>query len=76
MSDFINIKEAEKLYPDEWLLFDVVECDEMYCPVEGRLLAHSKSRKEIHQVATKVKPKYGFTTYTGEPVPEGHEIIL
>jgi hypothetical protein len=76
MEDLVNIKECEKLYPDEWLLFEVVEVDEMNRPLKGRLLAHSKDRDEVHKVAMDVKPKIGYTTYSGELIPKDMAVAL
>ena len=76
MEDLVNIKEYEKLYPDEWLLFEVIEVDEMNRPIKGRLLAHSKDRDEVHKVAMDVKCDHDYITYTGEPIPKDIVVAL
>lgn len=76
MKDLVNIPECEKLYADEWLLFEVIEVDEMNRPIKGKLLAHSKDRDELHKVAMSSKSKELYCTYTGEPIPKDMAIAL
>jgi len=76
MKDLVNIKECEKLYPDEWLLFEVTECDDRNQPVKGILLAHSKDRDEVHKVAVKCDAKHIYIPYTGEPIPKDMAVAL
>ena len=76
MEDTVNIKEAEKLYPDEWLLFEVVEVDEKNKPVKGRLLAHSKEKDEIYKADMQTRCADGYITYTGELIPKDMAVVL
>lgn len=76
MSEVVDIAEESKIYADEWLLFEVTELDESQCPVSGRLLCHSKSRDEIHEVAMKNVGKDLMTAFTGEPVPPDMYVVL
>lgn len=78
MTDIVNIKEIEKLHPDEWLLFEVVEGDEQNHPVKGRLLAHSKDRNEVHKAALheRSKDKLLYTFFSGECVPKDVAVAL
>ena len=76
MSEIAVIAEESKKHADEWLLFEVTELDEHQCPVKGRLLCHSKSRDEIHEVAMRNFGKDLMTTFTGEPVPPDMYVVL
>lgn len=76
MAEIISIRECEKLYPDEWLLFEVMEYDEQHLPLKGRLIAHSKDRDEIQKSALQIKPATGYTLYSGDPIPEGMAVVL
>ncbi len=76
MLEIVNIKECEKHHPDEWLLFEVVECDEHNHPVKGMLLAYSKDRDEIHNVAMTSQAKELFCYYNGDPIPKDMAVAL
>ncbi|MFA0749871.1 MAG: hypothetical protein SLRJCFUN_000274 [Candidatus Fervidibacter sp.] len=64
--DIVLIPEAEKQYPDEWLLFEIVELDEHGSPLRGRLLAHSPDRSVIDEVLLKTRPTRFYIVWTGE----------
>ena len=70
MEETSNIAEIEAQYHDEWLLFEVLETDEWDRPVKGRLLCHSKSRDDIHQVAMAKRCRDGFRPIS-QPVGGG-----
>ncbi len=76
--DVVDIAQEWKKYEDEWVLFEVTEVDERNEPVRGRLLCHSRSRDEIHEVIMRErKPGVRLkTVFTGPPVPPGMELIL
>lgn len=76
VSGIVNIKDCEKLYPDEWLLFEVAECDEKNQPVKGKLLAHSKDRDEIHQIDMQHKKALTYAFFNGEEVPKDMAVAL
>ena len=76
MADIVDIAEETKKYKDEWLLFDVVEVDELDRPVKGQLLCHSESRDEIHEVAMRHRDKDLKITFVGERVPAGGYAVL
>jgi hypothetical protein len=78
MPETLDIDTLEKQYPDEWLLIEVEETDAVDVPVKGKLLCHSKSRDEIHEVIMKVRApeKDLYISYTGDPVPPGMAVVL
>ncbi len=71
MSEIVSIEEEKEGHENEWLLFEVTEVDVSRGPVKGRLLCHSKSRKEVHRAAMQVREKETFVFFTGDPVPPG-----
>jgi hypothetical protein len=67
--NFVIIAEMEKLYPDEWLLFEVVETDEQNQPIKGRLLAHSPDPDAVVKVLLETDCAHTYHYYNGEPMP-------
>ena len=55
MEEIATIEEFETKYPDEWLLMEVLGENDLGEPTKGKLIAHSKLRDEIHEVAKKLK---------------------
>ncbi len=80
MPEIVDIEEESKKYDDEWLLFEVTQVTEQDLPVKGRLLCHSKSRDEIHEVIMRERDsasELGFRTFfTGDPVPADTYVVL
>lgn len=80
MPEVVDIDQESKKYEDEWVLFEVTEVDEHHLAVKGRLLCHSKSRDEIHEVIMKVRDsasELGLRTFfTGDPIPLDTYVIL
>lgn len=76
MAEVVDIEEETGKYKDEWLLFDVTEVDEIDRPVKGRLLCHSESRDEIHEVIMRRRKGDLMTTFTGELVPPDTYVVL
>ena len=76
--DIVDIAEESKKYEDEWVLFVVTEVDEHDEPARGRLLCHSRSRDEIHEVAMKHRDEgLGLMPrFVGDPVPSDMIVIL
>ncbi len=77
-ADIVEIEEERRRHKDEWLLFEVTDTEDPGRSAKGRLLSHSKSRDEIHEVSMRER-KPGVclkTVFTGPPVPPGMEFIL
>ncbi|MGQ9627406.1 MAG: hypothetical protein ACUVV0_10950 [Anaerolineae bacterium] len=65
-NEVVLIAEVEKLYPDEWLLFEVVETDEMNRPIKGRLLAHSPDYDYVKYKLLEAECYHTYLYYNGE----------
>ncbi len=76
MPDIVDIAEEEKKHTDEWLLFEVTEVTEQNLPVKGRLLCHSRSRQEIHEVAMRHPDSDLKTTFVGRREPPNTMVAL
>jgi len=51
----MKIDEIKKKYRDECVLIKVLKVDEFGRPIEGEVIAHSKSRDEIYEKQRKIK---------------------
>lgn len=67
--NIVIIAEMEKLYSDEWLLFEVVETDEQNQPIKGRLLAHNPDHDAVVKVLLETDCAHTYHYYNGEPMP-------
>ncbi|MFQ6059262.1 MAG: hypothetical protein ACE5MB_10350 [Anaerolineae bacterium] len=74
--EIVLISEVETLYPDEWLLFEVVETDEMNRPIKGRLLAHTPDRELAEEAFLEAEAEHVYFYYNGEPLPKGMSAAL
>ena len=69
------IEQIKKKYKDEWLLIRVEKTNELNQPIEGTLIAHSKSRDEIYEKMKKVQG-HTYTVYAGEIPTEGYAVAF
>ena len=78
MPEIVDIAEESKKYPDEWVLFAITKADDSHRAVEGRLLCHSRSREEIHEVAMRHRGEgLGLQfVFTGDPIPPDMVAVL
>ena len=78
MPEVVDLAEEVGRHEDEWLLFEVTDTDERGRSVRGRLLCHSRSCDEMHEVAMRERKPWVCmkTVFTGPPVPPGMEFIL
>ncbi|HKB01659.1 MAG TPA: hypothetical protein VKD90_05535, partial [Gemmataceae bacterium] len=69
-------REAETLFPNEWVLMDNTEpvTDGNY---RGRVLAHGKDKTEIlRQAKGQTLPREVVVFFTGPVVPPGMKVLL
>ncbi len=76
MCETLDIAEETARYEDEWLLFEVVETDEVDQPVKGRLLRHSRNHQEIYEEAAKHPGLDLQFVFAGDPFPPDAVVIL
>jgi hypothetical protein len=70
----LTIEEMEQKYPDEWLLIVDCELSENTELLSGKVVAHSKIRKEIRDVSGHYTGRVA-THYTGK-LPDGVIYVL
>ena len=71
-----DILQIEERYPDEWLLFEVYETDELGRPARGNLRAHSPSRAALYEFLHKIEVKLPYVTYSGPRPRKGMAAVL
>ena len=71
----MRVDEIKKKYRDEWVLIRVTKVDEFGVPIEGEVLAHSKSRDEIYEKQRQIKGDLAII-YTGEIPKEGYVVAF
>lgn len=74
-AQMMTMEEIEKQFDGEWVILEdpiVNEQDEI---IGGKLLAHSKNRDEVYQVALQQRPKHAASIYLG-PMPDNIAINL
>jgi len=60
-----SIDSIKRKYTDEWVLISDYETDEFSAPLNGVVVAHSKSREEIYNLQMEID-KDLCIYYTGE----------
>ena len=71
MAEELTIEEIEKRHIDEWVAVEVT-AKEKGEPVKGKVLFHSKNKKEVWANVPPSKGKEIYIFYTGEPIEEGY----
>ena len=72
INEHLTIEEMEKQYPDEWLLIVDYELSENTELLSGRLVAHSKSRKEIRDISMNYIGRVAVHSTRKTPVGVGY----
>ena len=68
----LTIEEMEQKYPDEWLFIVDYELSENTELLSGRLVAHSKSRKEIRDLSIDFTGRVAVHSTRKTPVGVGY----
>lgn len=69
-----KIDTLKKKHKKEWLLIRPTKIDKLSNPLQGILLAHSKSRDEIYHLAKKVK-EHIYITFADDFLPKGYAVV-
>jgi hypothetical protein len=75
LEEYMKLKDAKRKYKGEWLAFQVKKEGEEE-ELEGKLLSHTKGKKELHQNLRKKKTKKAYITYAGPIVKPGYAVIF
>jgi hypothetical protein len=80
MNELLAIREIFERYPDEWVCVEETEWDPIGHPLAGRVIAHGASRNDLRRQTDQFRAAHPdsiiYFFYTGEPIPEGIEVIL
>jgi hypothetical protein len=71
-----TIEEFDGLYPEEWLLLEVLEVDDNEAPDVGRIIAHSPSRSEILVELKGTTVKDVALIFSGDIPKKGTMVLL
>jgi hypothetical protein len=80
MTKALKISSIRRKYKDEWVAAAVTRRDKSLVPVAGKVLIHDSDREKVYDYGFQLQKQnpslelYFF--FTGEPVPEGMEVIL
>jgi len=69
----MKVDEIKRKYKDEWILIKVSKVDKFGVPVEGEVIAHSKSRDEIYEKQRSMKGDLAVI-YTGQ-IPKSYVLV-
>ena len=72
----MRINEIKKKYKGEWVLVEIQKEDDLGKTIEGKVLAHSKSRDDTYKALKKAKDKYTYHFYTGEIPKKGYAVAF
>ena len=75
-SDILDLAKTEDRFPDQWLLFEVLEADAQGRPVRGRLICHHRDREYVEERDLAAQLPHTYLTYSGPVLPEGVEAAL
>jgi hypothetical protein len=66
MDEILSLKEIKSKFDSEWVIIAEPRTKENLQIVSGKVIAHSKSRDEIYEIAKKLSSKYSAILYTGK----------
>ena len=62
----MRLEEIKQQYPNEWVLIEFTELDDDLKVVDGKVIAHSPSRREIEKELMPLRNLRIAVEYTGE----------
>jgi len=72
----ITLKEAKKLYSQEWIAFHVEEEKEDIEEDRGKVLDHHIDRRELHRRLRERGVKEVYITFAGPLIRPGYEVMF
>ena len=70
-----KISKLKKIFKKEWLLIKPTKIDNVSNPIQGKLLAHSKSKEEIYHLAKKTK-EHIYVVFSEDFLPKGYAVAF
>jgi len=66
MDEILKIEEIHRRFPDQWVALDQPRTTEAQEVLEGKVIAHSQDREEVHQAIMQLPvPRRFAVFYTG-----------
>ncbi len=75
VQEALTIEEIQRRFPDEWVLIEVLEEDDLGRPLRGYVTAHSADRDRIYAIQTEFTGDYAVC-YTGALPRKGFAIAF
>ena len=75
VQEALTLDEIRRQFPDEWVLIEVLEDDELGQPICGRVLAHGSDRDEIYHEQARLQGDLAIV-YTGEWPRKGFAVAF
>lgn len=72
----MTLKEAKKLYSQEWIAFHVEEEKEDIEEARGKVLDHHIDRRELHRRLREWGVKEVYVTFAGPLIRPGYEVMF
>ena len=80
IGEVMTFAEADRRFPDEWVLLEVTNDDPDFKKAAGRLLGHSPDRRDLDDAFRRFreeKPTAMIAEFwTGDIVPKGVTVVL
>jgi len=70
-------EDVKKKFPDEWVLAEVIEENEIDEPTKVKVIKHSRCREDVYEALKDVKTGAHVTTFfTGELPKKGYAVAF
>jgi hypothetical protein len=75
MNEVVTIEEIEARFPDEWVLIDEPQVDDLSRLKAGRVVFHSPHRDQVHRKAAELHLPFFAVRYLGY-LPDDTALVL
>jgi len=62
----MTLEEIRQRYPNEWVIIEFTELDQMLRVVEGEVIAHSPDKEEINRILLPLRNEKLSIEFTGD----------
>jgi hypothetical protein len=62
----MTLEEIKQQYPNQWVLIEFTQLDDELRVIDGKVIAHSRSRLEIGKQLAALRNEKIFVEFTGE----------
>ena len=76
----MKIANMRETFVDEWVAAEVTKMDQANVPVAGEVVTHGPDKREVYRTVKAYLAQHPaarmFVFFTGDPIPEGVEVML